>query len=126
MAMLILKETLVDANGAGPVFQLGGQRGKLLILTLGITSIIERDSILISVWGSVDGKDWGLTPVASFTPKYYCGFYSTQLNLAMRPEVRYLRVHWYVKRWKSNEVLSPVCGFYVSADASGARLTAVA
>lgn len=126
MAMLLLEETFADEDGFGPIYPLVGQQGKLLILTLGITRIIERDSILTSIWGSEDGKDWGLTPLASYTPKYYCGLYSITLNLASRPEVQYLRVHWHVTTWKGRKEQYPVCGFYVAADASGSRLAAVA
>lgn len=124
--MLILEETLANCDGAGPVFPIDGERGKLLILTLGITRIVERDSILISIWGSGDGADWSVTPLLSFSPKYYCGFYSAVLNLAARPDVRYLQVHWHVRRWRDNSDNYPVCGFYVSADASGSRLGAAA
>src|SRR4051794_21819102 len=99
MPILLLEETQVNVDGAGPAFRLGKQQGKLLILTLAVSRILERDSILISVWGSVDGKDWGLTPVLSFPPKFYCGFYSARLNLASREDIRYLRVHWHVRRW---------------------------
>ena len=126
MSMFVLEETSVAADGAGPSFQLGGQRGILLILTLGVTSIVEREGIQISVWGSVDGANWGLTPLTLFTPKYYCGIYSAPLNLASRPDIRYLRVHWHLIGSRNKFVHSSTCGFYVSAAASGSRLSAVA
>jgi len=126
MAMNLLEETLANEDGIGPVFQLSGQRGKLLILTLGVTRITEQDSVLISIWGSIDGKDWSLTPLVSFPLKYYCGLYSASLNLASHPDVRYLRVHWHVRRSKGRENYDPMCGFHVSANAFGSRLTAVA
>jgi len=124
--MLLLEETLANRDGAGPVIQISSERGKLLILTLGITRMVERDSVLISIWGSPDGRDWGLTPLVSFTPKYYCGFYSAVLNLASRPEVGHLRVLWHVQRWKGAQEDDSECGFYVSVEASGSRLGAVA
>ena len=126
MAMHLLEETLAHADGVGPVFQLGPQQGTLLILTLGVTRITEQDSVLISIWGSIDGRDWGLTPLISLPPKYYCGLYSAPLNLASRPDIRYLRVHWHVRQSKGKGKYDPMCGFYVFADPSGSRLTAVA
>jgi len=123
---MLLEEILADADGVGPVFQLGEQRGKLLILTLGVTHITELDSVLISIWGSLDGKAWGLTPLVSLPPKYYCGLYSASLNLASSPDLRYLRVHWHVRRSKGYAKHDPACGFYVSVAASGSRVSAVA
>ena len=47
------------------------------------------------------------------------------LNLASRPEIQFLRVHWKMSRWdKKNEV--PMFGFYVFTEVSGARLSAAA
>jgi hypothetical protein len=70
-----------------------------LLLTLGITRIIEQQSIDISIWGSADGSDWGSKPVASFPQKFYCGTYQIAIDLANRAEVRYLRAKWQVNRW---------------------------
>jgi hypothetical protein len=72
--MLLVPEIFPEEDGVGPLVQLSRDaRGRLLILTLGITRIIERDSILVSIWGSVDGRHWGLTPLESFPSKHFCG-----------------------------------------------------
>ena len=42
---------------------LGQNRGETLILTFGITRIIEQESIDLSIWGSADGTDWGAKPL---------------------------------------------------------------
>lgn len=126
MAMFVLEETSVAADGIGPPAQLGSHRGNLLILKLVITRIIEREGVQISIWGSPDGPDWGLTPLTLFTPKYYCGIYSAPLNLASRPDIRYLRAQWHLRGPDGKRVYNPTCGFYVSAEASGCRLSAVA
>jgi len=69
----LLPESIARADGTGPEFELGPNRGKLLVLTLGITRIIEQESLDVSIWGSSDGENWGLRPLGKFPPKFYCG-----------------------------------------------------
>src|SRR6185437_10200247 len=95
----LLPETTVREAGTGTEIHLGDQPGDLLILTLGITRIIEQESIDLSIWGSADGQDWGTKPLASFPQKFYTGTYQILLDVAERPDVRYLRVKWQVNRW---------------------------
>jgi hypothetical protein len=95
----LLQETDVREAGTGPVISPGENTGETLILTLGITRIIEQESIDISIWGSVDGTDWGTRPLVSFPQKFYCGTYQMVLDLSERPDVRYLRAKWQVNRW---------------------------
>ena len=121
----LLPESIARADGTGPEIDLGSKRGKLLVLTLGITRILEQESLEIAVWGSIDGENWGARPIATFPPKFYCGLYSILLNLASRSDVRFLRVHWKMSRWSKREV-TPMFGFYVYAEESGARMGAVA
>lgn len=122
----LLPESIARADGIGPEFDLGPNRGKLLVLTLGITRIIEQESLDVSIWGSFDGENWGLRPLAKFPPKFYCGIYSILLNLASQSETRFVRVHWKMSRWSRGET-TPMFGFYVYAEESGSRIsTAVA
>ena len=95
----LLPETTIREAGAGPEMALGELHGGMLILTLGITRIIEQESIDISIWGSSDGQDWGAKPIASFPQKFYCGTYQILLDLAAHSAVRYLRAKWQVNRW---------------------------
>jgi hypothetical protein len=95
----LLPETTVREAGTGPELSLGDVRGGVLILTLGITRIIEQESIDISIWGSADGEEWGAKPLRSFPQKFYCGTYQILLDLTDRPEVKYLRTRWQVNRW---------------------------
>lgn len=121
----LLEETLAQEDGIGPETPVGAQRAKLLVLTLAITHHLERETLQVSVWGSGNRADWGVRPLASFSGKSYCGMYSMLLNLASRPEIQFLRVHWKMSRWdKKNEV--PMFGFYVFTEVSGARLSAAA
>ena len=119
----LLPESIARADGTGPEIDLGPNQGKLLVLTLGINRIIEQESLEVSVWGSADGENWGVRPLATFPPKFYCGLYSTLLNLSGRPDLRYTRVQWKMSRWTRRESM-PMFGFYVYAEESGSRVSA--
>jgi hypothetical protein len=119
----LLPETTVREAGAGSQIDLGDQTGGTLLLTLGITRIIEQQSIDISIWGSTDGSGWGARPVASFPQKFYCGTYQIAVDLTDRPQVRYLRVQWQVSRWGKGDP-KPLFTIYVFAQALQPELAA--
>src|SRR4051812_38352521 len=99
LPQFLLPETTVREAGTGSVIGLGEERGGTLILTLGITRIIEQESLDISIWGSADEADWGTKPLVAFPQKFYCGTYQILLDLTDRPDVKFLRVKWGVNRW---------------------------
>jgi len=95
----LLPETTIREAGAGPVLDLNGYNGDALTFTLGITRIIEQESIDVSIYGSVDGEEWGAKPLATFPQKFYCGSYQILAGLAAHPGVKYLRAKWQASRW---------------------------
>ena len=109
----------------GPAIDIREDAGLLLVLTLGITRIIEHETLEVSIFGSPDKTDWTARPLASFPQKSYCGLYSMLLNLSAHPEVKYLRVQWKMKRW-TKENPTPLFGFYVDMERSGARVRTAA
>lgn len=117
----LVPESLVFRDGAAPPAELGSSHGKLLVVTLEILRVTEQDGLMVSLWGSADKSDWGTTPLLTFPPKSYCGVYSALLNLSNRPEVKYLCVHWTLRRWAKGES-NPAFGFAVFAEESGARI----
>jgi hypothetical protein len=119
----LLPESLFNGDGAGPKIDLGLARGKLLVLTLGITCIVEHESLQVSVWGSEDGDTWGTRALATFPLKFYCGVYSILLNLASRAEIRFVRAQWKMSRRRRGDAV-PMFGFYLYAEESGSRVTA--
>ena len=122
----LVPDCVARADGMGPIMDLDTHCGKLLVLTLGINHVIEQERLIISVWGSEDMIDWGTKPLIEFPQKHYCGIYSTFLNLARHPKVRYLRAKWNMSRW-GKEDPTPMFRFYVSAEESGSLMrTAVA
>ena len=121
----LLPESVRRGDGVGPVVSLDEHCGKLLVVTLGITDVVERTGLTVSVWGSSDQDDWGSQPLLTFRQRQYCGVYSVLLNLAMHTDVRYLRVQWNMNRWGRGE-RTPVFGFEVFLQESGARVSSSA
>lgn len=112
LPQFLLPETTIREAGAGPNLPLGNHEGGSLILTLGITRIIEQESLDLSIWGSADGTDWGSRPLVAFPQKFYCGTYQILLDLSGHADVKYLRVKWQVNRWgKGNP--KPLFGIYL-------------
>lgn len=119
----LLKENLFQIDGVSSSIDISRASGKLFVLTLGITRILEQESLEVSVWGSPDGIKWLPKALASFPPKSYCGLYSILLNLSARREARFARVQWKMNRWSKYPAQSPkMCAFYLDAEESGARL----
>ena len=108
----ILPETTVREAGEGPVIDLGSNQGGVLLLTLGITRIIEQESLDLSIWGSADKAEWGAKPLATFPQKFYCGTYQVALDLSECPNIRYLRAKWLVNRWGKGDA-TPLFDMYL-------------
>src|SRR5205085_11908173 len=124
LPQFLLPKAAVREAGTGPELNLGGHPSDTLVLTLGITRIIEQESIDISIWGSADGTDWGAKPLLSFPQKFYCGTYQIVLDLTRRPEVKYLRVKWSAQRWGKGDS-RPLFGFYLFAQEMKQQVLAV-
>ncbi len=123
LPQFLLTETTVREAGTGEPLDLSDTQGDTLILTLGITRIIEQESIDISIWGSTDGSDWGTKPLVAFPQKFYCGTYQILLDLTERP-VRYLRAKWQVNRWGKGDP-KPLFTVYLFVQATQRRMAAV-
>ena len=96
---LVPPDTVVETNGEGPAFELGALEGKPAIIVLGITEIVEQESLHVSVWGSGDGKDWGQQALFWFPQKFYAGSAPAALDLGQLRGVRFLQARWEVNRW---------------------------
>ena len=96
---LVNAETTIETNGSGTTLELGPLAGKLLVLGLKVTDIIEQESLYVSIWGSVDGQDWGAKPLFRYPQVFYRGLTPAALDLRQRPEIRFLQARWEVFRW---------------------------
>jgi hypothetical protein len=120
LPLFLLPETTVRDAGQTPDIDLGELQSGTLVLTLGLTRIIEQESIDVSFWGSVDGADWGIKPLVAFPQKFYCGTYQILLDLSDHP-VRFLRAKWQVNRWGKGDP-KPLFGIYLFAQAMDSEL----
>jgi hypothetical protein len=111
----IVPEAEFRTGGESEALELGDSRGKLLSLTLGITRIIEQESLDVSILGSADGQAWDETPLLTFPQKFYCGTYMILLDLAAHPEIAWLKAKWKMDRWGRGEP-TPLFGFYLFAE----------
>ena len=123
LPVFLLPETTIREAGTGPVIDIGSRASGLILLTLGITRIIEQESLDISIWGSADGSDFGTKPLVSFPQKFYCGTYQVLLDLSQRPEVKQLRVKYHCQRWGKGDP-KPLFGAYVFAQEMASQLVA--
>jgi hypothetical protein len=97
--IFLLDDAVVEESGAGPAFELAERSAKPLLVILRVNEIIEQESLHVSVWGSADGKDWGSKPLFLFQQVFYAGATPAALNLAQRPEIKFLQARWDVNRW---------------------------
>jgi len=97
--VLVAEKTVVSAKGDGPSVDVSGAAGRVFLLTLEITKIIEQESLEVSVSGSADDAAWGAKPVVAFPQKFYRGQYPLLLDLTAHPDVKFVRAHWEVARW---------------------------
>ena len=110
---MILPENEAHQDGSSAAIALEAARGKALLLTLGITRIVEQESLELSLWGSSDKERWRL--LSTFPRKCYCGTYSLLLDLTRLPEVGYLRAQWKLSRWGQKNS-TPLFEFYLAAE----------
>src|SRR5665213_2379292 len=67
----LLSESLRKGDGIGPIVALDEYCSKLLVVTLGITDVVERTGLTVSVWGSPDQTQWGSKPLLTFRQRQY-------------------------------------------------------
>ena len=112
-AFLVPEKTVVNAKGDGPALDVSRSEGRIFLLTLAITNIIEQESLDVGIFGSVDGAAWDAKPVAAFPQKFYREEVPLLLNLTARPEIKFIRAHWLVARW-GRGTETPMFEFHVT------------
>lgn len=98
-AFLVPEKTVVAAKGDGPALDLSRADRRIFLLTLDITDVVEQESLDVSVQGSADGTTWDAKPIVAFPQKFYREESPLLLDLAGKPEVKFVRAHWEVNRW---------------------------
>jgi hypothetical protein len=110
---LVPEKITVSAKGDGSTVDVSVAAGRVFLLTLDITKIIEQESLEVSIHGSADGAAWGAKPIVTFPQKFYCGQSPLLLDLTAHPDVKFVRAHWEVARW-GRGVETPMFEFGVS------------
>lgn len=113
MPAYLLPEKIASEDGQGQRVALNQNHGQRILLRLGISRILERESLDVFVCGSSDGQQW--KPLVVFPRKSFCGTYSLTLDLSRHPDVRFLRAEWTMRRWGQQES-RPLFSFYVWAE----------
>jgi hypothetical protein len=98
-AVLVPEKTVVHAKGDGVPVDVSQSEGRVFLLTLSITKIVEQESIEIGIYGSSDGLVWGPKPIVSFPQRFYREEVPLLVDLSAHPEVNFVRAHWDVTRW---------------------------
>ena len=116
---LVPAKTVVNAKGDGMSVDVSGATGRVFLVTLSITKIIEQESLDVSIFGSAepsaepkmqesldvsifgsaDGSNWSAKSIAAFSQKFYSEESPLLLDLTARPDVNFVRAHWEVARW---------------------------
>ena|ERR1700674_494899 len=96
---LIPPGTRVEENGAGEALDVSASATRTFLCTMLITEQIEQESIDISIWGSADGQNWAGKPILKLPQRFYRGETRAVLELALRPEVKFIRARWELNRW---------------------------
>ena len=117
----LVNDSVHREDSSSPEIPLGEAAGKPLLVTLGITRIIEQESLDVTVLGSPDNQTW--TAIGTFPQKFYCGTYAVVLDLSQHPDTRFLKVQWKMGRWGRGEP-KPLFGFYVFLKEATAQVVA--
>ena len=96
---LIPPNAEVEENGVGEMIDVGASTTRTFLCTMLITDQIEQESIDASIWGSADGQVWGAKPILKLPQRFYRGETRAVLELALRPEVKFIRAQWELNRW---------------------------
>jgi len=96
---LIPPNTRLTANGDGQPFDISASRTRTFLCQLEVTDQIEQESLDVSIWGSADGQVWGARPLLILPQVFYRGDAKLVLDLAFRPEIKFIRAHWDLNRW---------------------------
>ena len=112
-ALLVPEKTVVNAKGDGPALDVSRAEGRIFLLTLAVTNIIEQESLEVSIFGSPDGAAWDAKPITAFPQRFYREETPLLLNLTARPEVKFVRAHWETGRW-GRGTETPMFEFHVT------------
>lgn len=96
---LIPQGTLVKESGHGAAVDIRASATRTFFCILTVSDQIEQESVDVSIWGSADGETWGLHPILKLPQQFYRGETRAALELALVPEINFIRAGWDLNRW---------------------------
>jgi len=96
---LIAPDTRLESNGHGAAIDIRQSATRTFYCVMQITEQIEQESVDIAIWGSADGENWGTQPYLRLPQRFYRGETRAVLDLALAPEVNFIRAAWELNRW---------------------------
>lgn len=96
---LIPQATLLQENGSGTAVDIRDSSTRTFFCVMLINDQIEQESVDVNIWGSADGENWGTHPILKLPQQFYRGETRAVLELALVPEVNFIRAGWEMKRW---------------------------
>ena len=96
---LIPKDTLVKESGFSAPVDIRASQTRTFFCVMNITDQIEQESVDVSIWGSIDGENWGTHPILKLPQQFYRGETRAVLDLTLVPEINFIRAGWDLNRW---------------------------
>jgi hypothetical protein len=96
---LIPQGTLLEENGHGEAVDIRNSATRTFFCVMVIGDQIEQESADVSIWGSADSENWGTHPILKLPQQFYRGETRAALELALVPEVNFIRAAWELNRW---------------------------
>jgi hypothetical protein len=96
---LIPQATLLQQAGSGAAVDIRDSATRTFFCVMMINDQIEQESVDVNIWGSADGENWGTHPILKLPQQFYRGETRAVLELALVPEVNFIRAGWEMKRW---------------------------
>lgn len=98
-SVLVPAGTVATTKGDGQAVDVSSATSRVFLATLSITTIIEQESLDVSIYGSPDGTTWEPKSIAAFRQEFYTGETPLLLDLTAHPNVKFVRAHWEMARW---------------------------
>ena len=96
---LIVLNTRLESNGHGAAVDIRQSATRTFYCVMLIADQIEQESVDVAIWGSADGQNWGTHPCLRLPQRFYRGETRAVLDLALAPEVNFIRAAWELNRW---------------------------
>ena len=96
---LIPANTRLDSSGNSAPLDISEAVSRTFFCTLTVADQIEQESLDVSIWGSVDGQDFGKRPLLKLPQQFYRGATKMVLDISLRQEIKFLRACWELNRW---------------------------